>query len=353
MIALVGVLVFQSLDSLPERRLVMERQIVVADSGEPWGHVGSVVTLPSSQLVVVDRSRSSPVRLDASGRSLGPLMRVGDGPGEAREAMALGVTNGALWVWDRRLQRLTVFDSLLRLVRLTTIGRFVDVAIPLADGRFLGLGARSPGDNDLVFLRLEESHARIDTILRVTAPIRFLEIRLKSGGQLRGPQPFDDGEILALFGDASGWILTDRQASGSPLVTVCNYRSDGTIRWKRSYSYFPVGLSGDQIDFEVNRLVAPMGTRGPVLDRDRVRSLLFIPPRLPPIASVLTGEDGSVWLRRSGQAGAYVMLDRDGIARYRVSVPNGSRLVGAKDGVAWVAQQAEEGEETLVRYRIE
>ncbi|HWV57959.1 MAG TPA: hypothetical protein VNZ57_10945 [Longimicrobiales bacterium] len=75
----------------------------------------------------------------------------------------------------------------------------------------------------------------------------------------------------------------------------------------------------------------------------------------PPLAGVVVGRDGSVWLERTAMDGerAYLVVGAGGGTLGRVVIPTGSRVVAAAADHAWIVESSVSGANDLVRYRIQ
>ncbi len=84
-----------------------------------------------------------------------------------------------------------------------------------------------------------------------------------------------------------------------------------------------------------------------------VRRGLYVPRYRSPIAEVLVGSDGTVWLRaaRRDAGFAWLVVSAQGFAMARVLVPGNVRLVTIDRGV-WGVRTDDDGVPMVVRWRL-
>lgn len=111
---------------------------VEGDPTTQFQQVVGLVRLSDSVLLVGDAGSNSVRSFDESGRLRRTYGRFGDGPGEFRALQSMKrVGADSVMVLDRRLSRVTVFDSAGVVARITQLpGRFVSIH-PLGQGKWL------------------------------------------------------------------------------------------------------------------------------------------------------------------------------------------------------------------------
>lgn len=122
---------------------VLERRWVVgAEQGEQnvvFGSIGELAYHPGHGLYVLDTGLQAVYRYNTRGRRIGEFKyRQGEGPGELRQPMDLGVNgNGEIFVVDRGLRRVVQFSSEGEFVQQHSVPFEPTRVVPLGDRIFL------------------------------------------------------------------------------------------------------------------------------------------------------------------------------------------------------------------------
>ncbi|OGU02490.1 MAG: hypothetical protein A2W29_14100 [Gemmatimonadetes bacterium RBG_16_66_8] len=78
-------------------------------------------------------------------------------------------------------------------------------------------------------------------------------------------------------------------------------------------------------------------------------------PRIhPPVASLIVGRDGTVWMERPGDAGrrVYFVVDSLGEPVGTIDLPRNATVSAAERGRIWVLERDENDVQSIVRYGI-
>jgi hypothetical protein len=147
----------------------------------------------------------------------------------------------------------------------------------------------------------------------------------------------------------------------STAVSIEATDSDGRVRYRRDYWYRPTRVSDAHVSRVVDdiasdeRYLAPFGSVA-MLGR-AVRDSLTVPEFLPAVTDVVAGDDGSVWLRRTGVyddgPAEWLVLDAAGDVAMTVTAPREANVLAARMDNLWATQIDEAGVMRIVRYRIE
>ncbi|WP_291162399.1 6-bladed beta-propeller [Gemmatimonas sp. UBA7669] len=337
----------------------------------------------AGRIYVLERSDQTIRVFSPSGKHLKALGRRGDGPGEFRNARALVVRSGSLWVLDYGNSRVTAFGLAGTTVRTFSLNPAVrgvaSVAGVTARGFLVyvnnqgaaeatsqALGGQAPA----LFVSTDSRGQVLDTVAtswerRQTLRFSVIPADIKttrSAGQVNRAQPFVQQAHWVMSGD------------GVALVTLgpVSFRGLGSEELRLSY----LSLTGDTLkskrvdlprfpltDRDVNKLVdslaMPFLIKGNIRvqgDRRMIRDSLVRTSYWPSTSSMLMGEDGSLWLkspRPSGEGGdTYWVLSKEGETEARVTLPKGFRLVRASRAEAWGWSTDEDGSPVVERYRL-
>ena len=256
------------------------------------------------EILLVDRSQQAVLRLDSLGRTLPPLARAGDGPGEVRRAFALGWLGDTLWVADAILRRLTYYSADLKFLR-TQPDQDRCGASPMAlvlGNRCLVLRdhARPPTEDDPpafpMVLTTGSPPLVLDTIGLLAAERLRMRIRYADAEvQLR--QPFSDVPLLAVDQDGRGLAWIDRQPDpGHPTSFTITW-IDGQTRVRHTVHapFVPVPLPKTAIDSALTH--GPRLGRLPPTVSDSVPRHLYRPQNRPAVLVGLFDDRHRLWLR--------------------------------------------------------
>lgn len=335
----------------------------VDDPDYAFSAVSDLATGPDGSIFSLHRSEATVRRWTADGRPQGTVGGEGEGPGEFQRPAALGFFGDTLWVFDTDAYRVTLFDMEGEL--LGTLTPRVDLGgggsgdrwaspprprRPLRDGSLYGV---SPGWSDAIargnlphapHVHMGADGSVLDTIwVRQYRPTDVLALLRENGGTFTS-QPFGDEPVTSL--DASDrLVVLDRRAhegEGPADFRVTALEADGDTAFHAVLPYEPVPLPPARVDSVVRARAEGlhdfMTQREPGLAlADLVRDLreaTYVPEHLPPIATMVMGRDGSIWLRRfepvegvEGSMAEWWVLDGSGAPVGRVLTPPDLRLV--------------------------
>jgi hypothetical protein len=104
------------------------------------------------------------------------------------------------------------------------------------------------------------------------------------------------------------------------------------------------------------RIMAGFGAAAPTRGRTErlVRDALYVPRSLPPVAAVVAGMDGTIWLKRAGggRESPWTVLDPDGGVVARVAAPAELSIRQVDGARVWGVVAGRDDVPMVVRYRI-
>lgn len=340
------------------------------------GPGGRIHTAHSQELLIHRWTGSGELDATFGGR--------GEGPGEFSALSSIGFLGDTLWALDPRGFRVTYFDTagtVLRSMPLQVdvrgqrddphVGRPRPMHL-LPDGTFYGMQSslfpQIAGRDSMPVLHLHlDADARIlDTIL-VQAMRRtdVLAVRSAQGRWLTGSQPFADGPLTAVEPSLGTLVVVERPAytrEGPAQLRVIRLSMTGDTVFRRDVAYEPVPLEAATVERVitglVNRWEEGQGAAGEMSSEaltELAREALYTPDYHPPVARVVVGRDGTIWLRgvlaEEGRV-EWRVLDRRGepLGRFRLRAP--LRIFVADQEAVWGVQRSPSGVEYVRMFRI-
>lgn len=362
MFVLAALLLIQS-PALPEKHLV--EQLRIASPG-PDGEFVAVATVAEGEgrIYISDWRAPAVYRFDSTGRYLGQVGRSGDGPGEYRIPITIGMRGDSLWLWDPTQQRLTLWDAGGKVVRTTTLvgasGSY-GAGVLLPDGSVASLpswtSARARSGTSSEPVRRFHPDGRFrDTLF--TLPVDVAPLKIETGPQhfIIGEQPFIDSPILSVSTAGLGFVRVDRRTTGPAVIGITRYDANGAERWRRSIPHSGAPLDPSLVDSVIRGYTHPSDPRSTAVPESQAREAVTIPPRGIPVLSATIGSDGRIWLRRPTSAGRparYTVLAPDGTPSFEVTLPLRGRLIAAEATAIWVMESDTDDLPTVVRYRLQ
>jgi hypothetical protein len=342
------------------------------------GHAHGLVpvgglTVGVDGIVAFLQSQESAVRFFSSaGEPLGTYAGRGNGPGEFLRMARLGWVGDTLWVHDPGQGRITLIGpdrAHVRDERLPTsaspgpevedVPPFLAV-IPLAresDGSMLALlevPAVDPVPEPYT------DHVPVGRIDRGGEIQRILALLPLRGVQLLTPiaqmgVPFPNGPQFSVSPDGHRFALAiatlEGPDAGTFSLTVVDARGEPVHSGRVPFEGEPIpravadSVFGFWEDF-VRGQVPELATE--------FRQQVTIPPVHPPLTGLVTGRDGTVWvrLRDTEEGSRYRVFGADGEFLGELGPVNGRIAAVGEDGV-WVVEPDDLGVESVVRYEVE
>jgi hypothetical protein len=305
---------------------------------------------------------------NAQGKLLRQIGGLGSGPGEFHWLSNAGVRGDSFWVSDGAQGRITVFDSHGKVARTVTIPVAGRGAL-LADGTVAIIPelvyARPP--RPILVTHVNSVGDSVNAFQVGYYRPRTMVLRDGSGKEppLLTWQYWDDTPIVVAAGDGSGVVIVDRTINpGRPAFTVTRYKADSSAGFRKSFPYVPRAVKKADIDslesmhWESGRAEPPLDETWKMVrhaSRRRWRKELWIPPHMLPVTAVIPAGDGSIWIGRDHNQGSrrWVSITPRGDVNFEIVLPSRVELRAAFDRTVWCSTINANGEEILVRYRIE
>jgi len=339
---------------------------------EMFGQIGALAVTPDGDILIYDAQANQVRRFGPDGQFRGVLGGAGSGPGEYRHVAGMAVlADGRIVVYDfgnRRLNLYTAAGESLATWVVGTSGAEMRPLYPQPDGGVLlhDLWYRTDGARpDHLLVRLDAQGSRADTVVIPGMDYRRPGLELRTESRSTGQ--------LIPFTASREWAVT----TSGDLVTmtgdryVMDVRRAGTgsvLRITRAVGAVPV--SAEERLAEEARITAFFQRLAPDWRWDGPA----IPATKPPLRSLHTGRDGSIWVQIAQPGHALAAADRLPTLRSHVSEPvvfdrfdADGRLLGqvrAPDRLvllpqpvldrdrAWGVVRDENGVEFVVRFRI-
>lgn len=303
----------------------------------------AVLPLEGGRVAVLDSGEPAVKFFDAQGRQTAVVGGRGQGPGEFLRPTGMGGRDGRIWVVDSGLRRLSVFlGSPPSYERAFTHGRVGAHPVAILGGEWVltrsAVGTREvAGGNPTVAYALSNG-ADIDTVL-VADLSRSIIDASRGGRNIMGPEPFADGDIVAVAPGGRELVLVERRVDQPrAVVTRVNLKDGTTLR---------VAVSLPRIAL-TDALVEEARDALPESLREPLGEAMFVPSRIPPVRAALVGVDGGVWLKsalsedgRGGSASLWCRLSEEGGVDVRLMVADSAEPLAAAADRIWAVERRE------------
>jgi hypothetical protein len=378
---LLALLAILELSCSKEREVTLpERSLGEATTrfSEPFTHISGIRELSDGRLIVADPGEKKVLLLDRDWTGSQPVGRQGQGPTEySFPAAVLPYPGDSTLVHDLFQNRLLLFDPAGVPVRTIALPQSLGFGLELkADGQgnvylrpnpLPGPGRMDGGAPDsAAVVKWNVASNTIDTVGRVRLPT--LEGGGNEGGFVFMIQPMSAADDWAAAPE--GWVGMVRVEPFS----VAWSTSDGREIRGAELGYQPIPLTeADKTEWERARR-ENAGTRaismsdgggdgaisegpppeaGPPPDMPELKWPTHKPPFLE--GAVMAGPGQRLWVLRTRSAGdaipRYDVVDSTGTLVERVTLTEGSRIIGFGPSTIYVARTDEDGLEWLERYR--
>ena len=344
--------------------------------------VSLIAISPSGEAYIMDGLPPRVFVYDESGRLRHRFGRQGEGPGEFQSPEEMGFLADTLWVADRGLMRITLFDPSGAVIETILLGvdEGASNVVPstlLSDGSALGSMFESPPARKIDWSALRSAVVRVSRGGVVADTLELLRVGPlwieSEAGSYYMYQPLNDSPWWVPVPGGEGIVVVDGPAASRDTDTTVDvlWIGVGGARLRRTIPYQPVPVPAsfrDSIREEgISKIAGARGysaaTGEPVAsgssrsDAEKlIDEQLFQPRFFPPVTGILVGRDGTVWLRREETTEGdmkWEAVNREGTEWGSVPVPRNLRLVAVEGDRVWGVLTDEIGDFQLVRYRVE
>jgi hypothetical protein len=329
-------------------------------------------------------SKNTQIRCyDGTGRFVRKVGRAGDGPGEYKKVMGLGLLGDSLLlVWDVRLRRLSLFDA---------GGRFVSSR---------NLSGSAPGMFGSNVFGVDSSgilyfQALDPTAHQANGESAFTWTLISSNGnKLSAFRQWDENTERGSFGRATvdgsrsnfhsktvtalyppGGFVYGRNDQFE--ITVVDAKRADTLVIRRTSSRVPLRTEErrewDALASEVEKTQRRRAPNPRVKISTPLFEALATPSLKPVFRSLFADYDGRIWVEMyvAAEKGdnsldppvgnaqltwreptVFEVLARDGSFLGRVRVPTGAKVLAARDSSLWLLETGPDGEQLIRSYRI-
>ncbi len=338
--------------------------------------VVQVATDEQGRLYALDRLDHTVKVFDPAGEFVTELGREGDGPGEFRRPLRMGLRGDTVWVLEppmRRMSFLTLDRSVADSRHLLDAGidREVFVWAPagvLADGSTLYIplltgGAYTSGrvPTHVTLRRFAPDGAELEAVAELWTGRNSLVIAGERGGHsMLAYQPFNDATLWAIDSQGTFLVVVDRgeskAARGEVRVSVYGV---GTGEWETWVGRIGEGqrIGSAAIDSVVDVAAEMIRSRGrPDIRRESILEALHNPGFVPPVHAALIDREGRVWLEtRYGEDGRtrWDVYSREGRQIARVSLPSVLDVQHVVGGCVWGLERDDLDIQYIVQYEVQ
>jgi hypothetical protein len=207
--------------------------------------------------------------------------------------------------------------------------------------------------------------ALLDTLAMLpVGPSTVLGV-LRDGGGTFSTQPFGDDALATLTAHGTGLLVLDRTSASEPgraEFRLTRLDLAGDTVYSRRYPYQPVPLPRERVDSAADAIATTL--HGFVGERTNttlaqwsqwVAEAIYAPTHYTPVAQLVAGRDGTVWLALSptSQGGPdWLVLSEEGEPVATVDTPDGVRVLLAERDALWGVERDELDVNYIVRYRV-
>ena len=337
---------------------------------DSWTAVTSLLVTASNGFAVLDRDQKRIDIYDGAGKWLRQLGRNGSGPGEYRDARAIGMNGDTVWVADPVLLRLCMFLQDGKPVATLPLqydprdeifgvygpaGRFNNGAVLAAPVAYTGVLGQ-PASLQMPLYRISAVAAPLGEVVRMRVGKVVLELGY---GTIVAFQPFKDGSLWSVDPEGDGFVVVHRAAAASPQAEfrLTKYAPSGRVVFDKYIRYSAVPLTGTVVDSAVTKMLDAFAKDPNVRlpDRGRVVSGLYTPAFVPPVSDLVATYDGHTLIRREATSSSnaiWEVYDSWGQRVGQFLLPSSSRALQLEGSSLWVAETDDLDVVTVVRYRV-
>lgn len=294
--------------------------------------------------------------------------RRGDGPGDFRYMGTAGWGRDTIRISDL-IGRVSSFDSKGRFLNSSRIEKPATQLVQLVNGDLLaseGVSADRVArgvQTSIPLLQWNPRNRQGDTIRMLDVANSIWKISnpaVREGPSSFRTQPYDESTLWGTSPDGAWIVIVDRKVTVATQRTfrLTKLSATGDTVFSKNLSYTPTPIDSrfvdSLVDAEARRAVSRQMFSSFDAARREIRRSFHRPPHMPPVAQLIVGRDGSIWLRKPGPArgATWHVISADGGDLGEVEAPERFRLHVAQLGTIWGTEQDEFDVETVVRYEI-
>jgi 6-bladed beta-propeller len=335
----------------------------------------SALVPTSSELFVLESQPARVAVFSLEGAWLRDVGRSGEGPGEFRRPVTIGVRDGLLWIGDPSGGRVEFFTlegehegSVRWALPADSLGTpSVPIGV-LSDGSILGgpanlsVGAVVTGalTHRNYYRATEAGTDQARLYVEDVVSTDFMSAEAPGGGILMGANPHRQSPLVKPYPDGSGIVIVDRYVAPSPedssfRITSIDPRGATMAEWSVSYRPVPAVKWRERYMAEMEeRMLESTGS----VDRAFLAAIDGGLPDLafyPPVTEAVAGTDGSVWIRREdtgGDTATWNVFSGDGELAGTLTLPPGLRVLRASLNEVWVVEVDEFDVPFVVHMRV-
>jgi hypothetical protein len=172
--------------------------------------------------------------------------------------------------------------------------------------------------------------------------------------------PLSDDAFAVFDHDGTRVATIDRlvaPGAGTATFGVTLADGQGDTIWTHRYDYTPIPIENSVIDSIVTQRATTLEA---AFDDAReaatfARGAMFLPAYYPPVNTAVFSDDGMLWLQREAVPGRdeeWMIIDEEGTAVARASLPVGFQVMAIHDGALWGVTYGGVVP-FVVRYRVE
>jgi hypothetical protein len=299
--------------------------VAEGDDAYQFFQVAGALELDDGRILVANAGTGELRFFDASGAFLSSSGRKGSGPGEFQDILWIELLAAdSIIVYDYRLRRISVVDSLGRFVRsfdlhfIDQIGGFPTLVAPFPDGSLLValeqffVGETRPGlrRDTTLYVRCDVEGALLDTLGRYPGAESY---SIQEGDSwLGGGVPF--GHVSQATVHGAGYYFGDSES-----YEIGYHGSDGTLRRSIRLNRSSLEVTPEDIELFTQQSLARARDERRRQIRERMYERMPWPAVMPAYDEFITDAQGNLWVAEYRRPG-------DEQPRWTIFDPNGSML---------------------------
>ncbi len=343
----------------------------VDESGSALADVADVLAL-DSLLLVLEWGQPRVAVFGPAHGWIRDFAEPGDGPGALRRPQALGLTGEQIWIRDpggARLETYSLGGEPQQSYRFSIPGDSLGAGLVpyalLEDGTVLAGPRNRRMAWQLRGLTKYVDYLKVDAGGQVLQPLYrgalgetdAYSVEASNGSHFVGPHPLQESPLAAPFPDGSGLVVVERYMPDGPeeaTFRLLVFDASGTRITDEAIPFQPVSADG-WLETYLEEIENTTTGADPA---ELVRALREgLPPReyYPPVAELVAGMDGTVWLKREWTGSAmetWEIYGRDGDILGQVQLPRDFQVRYSSAQAVWGVESDDLDVPYVVGYRV-